>query len=568
MSDTDSLARKGKASSEDNIIDPLAPSKVELSSKMELPEMNQDESTLNGIVQLQVNDSDDDDSESQTNSSKTLSHTMKIEDSLSLNMTEARDAESKLSILSGSEQSTPSSPALANAISSLKSPSFGNEQSTPSSPALANAISSLKSPSFGNEQSTPSSPALANAISSLKSPSFGNEQSTPSSPALANAISSVKSPSFGNEQSTPSSPALANAISSLKSPSFGNEQSTPSSPALANAISSLKSPSFGNEQSTPSSPALANAISSVKSPSFGNEQSTPAKPVFTWRRADEFAHATVDILRRINADLCKNKDLRKIQELYQTEIHRNPRNVEILRAYSCFLAGIGERNSAEKYLQEALQINPRSLESSISYAELLLAGIDYKRRFHELQKAEMLLLRIQDIFPDNRRIQLLLDRITSTISKHDMSMFVSSSGFLNIQGKKDRQESMPSFTPQRRRAQISTCFNMLKEAVSTFEEELSNIKHEEKDKSINPEKAEELKQKAEERLNRVKLECLREDMINKDSNSKPFSFEHDNDSSKGKSERDTRKDEDDEDVLSRGKKKNDKSMFFCIPISL
>jgi len=496
MSDTDSLARKGKASSEDNIIDPLAPSKVELSSKMELPEMNQDESTLNGIVQLQVNDSDDDDSESQTNSSKTLSHTMKIEDSLSLNMTEARDAESKLSILSGSEQSTPSSPALANAISSLKSPSFGNEQSTPSSPALANAISSLKSPSFGNEQSTPSSPALANAISSLKSPSFGNEQSTPSSPALANAISSLKSPSFGNEQST------------------------------------------------------------------------PAKPVFTWRRADEFAHATVDILRRINADLCKNKDLRKIQELYQTEIHRNPRNVEILRAYSCFLAGIGERNSAEKYLQEALQINPRSLESSISYAELLLAGIDYKRRFHELQKAEMLLLRIQDIFPDNRRIQLLLDRITSTISKHDMSMFVSSSGFLNIQGKKDRQESMPSFTPQRRRAQISTCFNMLKEAVSTFEEELSNIKHEEKDKSINPEKAEELKQKAEERLNRVKLECLREDMINKDSNSKPFSFEHDNDSSKGKSERDTRKDEDDEDVLSRGKKKNDKSMFFCIPISL
>lgn len=101
---------------------------------------------------------------------------------------------------------------------------------------------------------------------------------------------------------------------------------------------------------------------------------------------------------------------------------------------------------------------------------------------------------------------------------------------------------MPSFTPQRRRAQISTCFNMLKEAVTTYEEELSNIKHEEKEKSINPEKAEELQQKAEERLNRMKLECLvsgmlqvflmcltesgqREDMINKDSNSKPFSFE-------------------------------------------
>ena len=101
---------------------------------------------------------------------------------------------------------------------------------------------------------------------------------------------------------------------------------------------------------------------------------------------------------------------------------------------------------------------------------------------------------------------------------------------------------MSSFTPNRRRAQISTCFNMLNEAVTTFEEELSNIKHEERDKSINPEKAEELKQKAEERLSRVKLECLvsgmlqvfpmcltesgqREDMINKDSNSKPFSFE-------------------------------------------
>eukprot|EP00960_Hanusia_phi_P028216 747261-Hanusia_phi.AAC.6 len=407
MSEIDIFPSKGNVSTED-ISDLLAPGKVELNSKMDLPEVSQDDHTLEGLVQLQMNDSDDEESETETGPSQTLSHSMKIEEGLQLNMTEPRDAGSKLSILSTKER--------------------------------------------------------------------------------------------------------------LNSSPFQNCRSTPNASSL------------GNDLSTPNSPSLG--------------FSTQKKPHFVWRRADESAHATIDILKKINMDLCKNKDLRKVQDLYQTEIHWNPRNTELLRAYSCFLAAIGERNSAEKYLQDALQINPRSLESSISYAELLLAGIDYKKRYQELQKAEMLLLKIQDIFPDHRRIEVLLDKITSTISKHEMSMFVSSSGFLNIQGKKDRTETMPSFTPQRRRVQLAACFNMLKDAVLTFEEEISNIK---KENGIdNQERVQDLQQQAEERLNKAKLECLREDIISKDSVSKPFSFEHENDSSKVMSERESRNDDDDE----------------------
>eukprot|EP00960_Hanusia_phi_P014923 441759-Hanusia_phi.AAC.1 len=155
------------------------------------------------------------------------------------------------------------------------------------------------------------------------------------------------------------------------------------------------------------------------------------------------ARRAILLLKRTTEQLSQDEDLRKVLAEFTSSASADSENEErltccccspkLLRVYGCFLASVGQRSMAAEQFETCMRLQPNSEHCILSYASLLIAGINQEVRHVELEKAKELLMRITKQNPNHEKSIKMLNQISSRFSESDFSLRRTENGYINVQ---------------------------------------------------------------------------------------------------------------------------------------
>ncbi|EKX53932.1 hypothetical protein GUITHDRAFT_100182 [Guillardia theta CCMP2712] len=297
---------------------------------------------------------------------------------------------------------------------------------------------------------------------------------------------------------------------------------------------------------------------------------------------DAKAKRAILLLKRTTEQLTQNDDLRKVLAEYTSSASADADNEEMLRVHGCFLASVGQRSLAADNFEKCLKLQPNSEHCIISYACLLLAGINQEARLSELERASELLKRITKLNPNHPKALKLLQRISARFSESDFALLRTENGYINVQACRTS-----SFSP---RAHPSTFRSMenakspvkdqevassacvllqqlttslqdksemladLTKCLNRYNNDVANITQLEQQNVFSKEEAHQQRQEALERFEKAKQLIM--------SGKKLSTFDDDNE----KAVKGAPDDSDDDMDVSQLRRNTKKKFFFCVPI--
>jgi len=222
---------------------------------------------------------------------------------------------------------------------------------------------------------------------------------------------------------------------------------------------------------------------------------------------------------------------------------------------------------AAEQFETCMRLQPNSEHCILSYASLLIAGINQEVRHVELEKAKELLMRITKQNPNHEKSIKMLNQISSRFSESDFSLRRTENGYINVQGQSmvgnspaSAASSSPKLThspksPLKEQENKSEMLADLTKCLNRYNEDVANITQLEKQNVFTKEEAHQQRQDALERFEKAKKLIM--------SGTKLSAI----DGEKGKMEVGAAADDSDDDVdVDQLRRNTKKKFFFCVPI--